>query len=68
MQKAFDDWNELKKKLDQNWRQPYVHHREVWWCSLGQNIGAEIDGKNESVDILSNDQLIKLKEAWKQSL
>jgi len=28
----------------------YAHPREIWWCSLGLNIGAEIDGKNESFE------------------
>lgn len=25
----------------------FIHAREVWWCSLGLNIGFEEDGKNE---------------------
>lgn len=28
----------------------YGYPREVWWCSLGVNVGAEIDGKNESFE------------------
>jgi mRNA-degrading endonuclease toxin of MazEF toxin-antitoxin module len=24
-----------------------VHKREIWWCSLGINIGDEEDGKND---------------------
>lgn len=23
------------------------HEREIWWCSLGENLGFEQDGKNE---------------------
>jgi mRNA-degrading endonuclease toxin of MazEF toxin-antitoxin module len=25
----------------------YIKEREVWWISIGVNVGAEIDGKNE---------------------
>jgi mRNA interferase MazF len=25
---------------------PYFQEREVWWASLGENIGSEINGKN----------------------
>ena len=45
--KEFDKWNELKKKLH-NSEKPkkfYFREREIWWCSLGLNIGFEEDGK-----------------------
>ena len=48
--KDFDDWNELKKKLDDKPFDHYVHEREVWWCSLGTNIGHEVDGKNKKFE------------------
>lgn len=48
--KNFDDWNTLKKKVDIEKREVYGYPREVWWCSLGANVGAEIDGKNESFE------------------
>jgi len=48
--KNFDEWNTLKKKVDTEKREVYGYPREVWWCSLGVNIGAEIDGKNESFE------------------
>jgi mRNA-degrading endonuclease toxin of MazEF toxin-antitoxin module len=44
MQKDFDVWNENKKRLDQRNDAPYCHARELWWCSLGVNIGSEQDG------------------------
>ncbi len=28
-------------------RDLFFHEREVWWCSLGINIGVESDGKND---------------------
>lgn len=46
MQKDFDHWNTLKKKLDSSQPHFYFHEREVWWTSLGLNIGDEQDGKN----------------------
>lgn len=46
MQKDFDKWNNRKKELDNIVFDDYVHTREVWWCSLGLNIGFEQDGKH----------------------
>lgn len=46
MFKDFDGWNKTKKRVDAKRSAAYAHPREVWWCSLGVNIGAETDGKN----------------------
>ena len=27
-----------------------MHEREIWWCSLGVNVGHEEDGKNEQFE------------------
>lgn len=44
----FNEWNEEKKKLDISQQRKIIfHERQVWWCSLGKNIGDEQDGKNE---------------------
>lgn len=48
--KDFDNWNDSKKLINKNDRQVFGYPREVWWCSLGVNIGAEIDGKNENFE------------------
>jgi mRNA-degrading endonuclease toxin of MazEF toxin-antitoxin module len=45
--KDFDKWNELKKKLHTRYERILFHEREIWWCSLGVNIGFEENGKNE---------------------
>ncbi len=50
MEKDFDRWNNLKKQLNEAERVVYVHPREIWWCSMGINIGSEIDGKNENFE------------------
>lgn len=47
MDKNFDSWNSQKKKLDLEKRAPLFREREIWWCSLGVNIGSEEDGKGE---------------------
>lgn len=49
IQKPFDRWIMLKKRLDAKVfnRDRFFHEREIWWSSIGINIGVEIDGKNE---------------------
>lgn len=42
--KDFDSWNEKKKLIDVRPHVPFYHAREIWWCSLGMNIGFEQDG------------------------
>lgn len=53
-EKDFDIWNDLKKSIEDKkggrGGEAYAYPREVWWCSLGVNIGAEIDGKNENFE------------------
>lgn len=46
MQKDFDVWNNKKKELNNAVFNSYVHAREIWWCSIGINVGDEEDGKN----------------------
>jgi mRNA interferase MazF len=50
MQKDFDSWSKLKKEINEFVIDRFAHPREIWWCSLGVNIGAEIDGKNENFE------------------
>jgi mRNA-degrading endonuclease toxin of MazEF toxin-antitoxin module len=47
--KDFEGWNTLKQNLDnrQNTSVPTIKEREIWWCSIGVNIGDEEDGYNE---------------------
>jgi len=45
--KDFDRWNEQKKKLHARGSGIFFHEREIWWCSLGVNVGYEQDGKND---------------------
>lgn len=49
MEKDFDKWNTKKKTIDQKEISDLVfyHEREIWWCSLGLNIGNEQDGTGD---------------------
>lgn len=45
--KQFFEWIGLKKKLHLSEQQiPFVSEGQVWWASLGENVGFEINGKS----------------------
>ncbi len=44
MQKDFDSWNENKKRIHAEVSSKLYHKQEVWWRSLGINVGFEQDG------------------------
>lgn len=46
--KDFDSWNIKKQKIDNDKpKLPYFKEREIWWLSIGVNVGYEEDGKHE---------------------
>jgi predicted glycosyltransferase/mRNA-degrading endonuclease toxin of MazEF toxin-antitoxin module len=45
--KNFDEWNELKKKLDANKKPLNFREGEVFFVSIGMNVGYEVYGKGE---------------------
>ncbi len=46
MKKRFDEWNKIKKNLNDRDIEPkFFREREIWWCYLGANIKHEQDGK-----------------------
>jgi mRNA interferase MazF len=49
--KRFNVWTKLKRQVH-NYDGPTAHckPREVWWVSLGHNVGYEMDGKNENFE------------------
>ena len=47
MQKDFEKWNQLKQKIDSTNKQIIYKDRDVWWWSIGINIGHEENGKND---------------------
>jgi len=46
----FDNWNELKKKIDVEKNEPdrFPKEGEVWMSSLGKNIGFEQNGSGDN--------------------
>ena len=48
--KDFDKWNDIKKITNQRPKSTFFKERDVWWCSLGVNIGSEEDGKNSQFE------------------
>jgi mRNA interferase MazF len=50
MKKDFDNWNTEKKNLNSNEKFPFYKEREIWWCSIGVNVGFEQDGTGDNFD------------------
>jgi mRNA interferase MazF len=50
MKKDFEGWNKKKQDIDSSSTTPFYHQREVWWCSLGVNVGSEQDGTGLNYD------------------
>ncbi len=42
------DWFILKCKLQSFHKTIFFKERDIWWCSLGKNLGVESDGKGEN--------------------
>ncbi|MCX6736247.1 MAG: type II toxin-antitoxin system PemK/MazF family toxin [Candidatus Parcubacteria bacterium] len=47
MKKDFQKWHARKEKLNEKENRLFFHVREIWYCSLGANVGFETDGKGE---------------------
>jgi mRNA-degrading endonuclease toxin of MazEF toxin-antitoxin module len=47
MEKDFDAWNDAKKGIHKEDARTFCRPREIWWCSLGINVGDEQDGTGE---------------------
>lgn len=46
MKKDYGEWHKKKTNIEHsNDVRVFFHEREVWWCSLGANVGFEQDGK-----------------------
>ncbi|MDD4358801.1 MAG: hypothetical protein PHY30_03230 [Candidatus Pacebacteria bacterium] len=50
IEKQFDDWNKKKKQLNRKKSCIYCKNREIWWASMGFNIGREMAGKNSNFE------------------
>ncbi|OGI64089.1 hypothetical protein A2733_00230 [Candidatus Nomurabacteria bacterium RIFCSPHIGHO2_01_FULL_40_20] len=49
MDQDYDNWNIQKKELSKAER-VYFHKGDVWFASIGKNIGDEEDGKNSTFE------------------
>jgi mRNA interferase MazF len=47
MDKDFQNWHRLKEKLHNQKKEQYFKERDVFWASIGVNVGFEQDGKGE---------------------
>ncbi len=46
--KQFAGWIILKERLhNQRHKPPLVSERDIWWASIGENVGSEVNGKSE---------------------
>ena len=51
MLKNFQKWHEFKTFVNnKSFNIPYFRIQQIWWCSLGINIGYEQDGKNKNFE------------------
>ncbi len=50
MEKDFNIWNIQKKIIHSTSKNKLYHMRQIWWCSLGLNIGSEQDGTGAVFD------------------
>ena len=48
MKKDFKKWMGLKAGIHNDKTRPFFHEREIWFSSLGENIGFEQDGSGEN--------------------
>jgi len=46
-EKEYTIWHRIKTIVHNEKERPYFHEREIWFCSLGANIGFEQDGRGE---------------------
>lgn len=48
MPNEYDDWNNIKKKIAKsNHKPPFFREGDIWWVSVGYNIGNEVYGKGK---------------------
>ena len=47
MEKDFDSWIGHKNKTNIQVKRALFTERDIWWCSIGANVGDEEDGKGK---------------------
>ena len=46
-QSKLDEWNTVKKGIDEQENRKKVEAQRIYWVSIGQNVGGEVYGKSE---------------------
>ncbi len=49
-QRDHNGWNQLKQQLDKTRQLPKFSERDIWFLSIGANVGSEIDGKHNQYE------------------
>lgn len=47
MKKDFQSWHKDKSDIQEHKERPFFHEREIWFASIGVNVGFEQDGRGE---------------------
>ncbi len=42
MSKDFSQWHLIKTIIENEYHGPLFREREIWWCSIGTNVGFEV--------------------------
>lgn len=50
--KNFDKWNDIKKSVHHKQQIANFKEREIFWVSIGENIGYEQSGTKDSIDFI----------------
>ena len=48
--KDYIKWHEIKKNIEDKNKEQKFRDGEIWWCSLGENVGFEEDGKHDNFE------------------
>lgn len=68
MLKDFLSWFRLKPKIDnRDHKPPLVSEGQIWWCHLGENIGTEINGKDNG-SLKSGSWFVKIRHQDRENL
>ena len=55
LDKIYDDWNKVKKNIAKSEEKVFFKERDIFWISIGENVGFEQNGKG---DVFSRPVLI----------
>ncbi|MDP2690938.1 MAG: type II toxin-antitoxin system PemK/MazF family toxin [bacterium] len=50
MNKDYSEWHRKKTEIQSSDRAIYFYERQIWYCSIGSNVGREQDGKHSDFE------------------